>query len=284
MATATQTYDRTAQDLGNILMLEHVNVCVPDQQQAVAFYILGMGFTRDPYISVGLDNIWVNIGRQQIHTPTRPQGQRLRGRIHVAVPSLAGLRQRLETAAPHLKGTEFAWEEADGALEVTCPWGNRFACSEPQPGGAALGISCVELDAPRGSAEGIARFYRQVMRAPASVENGAAVAQVGQGQTLRFTERDETPPYDGHHVAVYVANFSGPHADLERHGAITEESNEHQYRFVNIFDPDSGETLFELEHEVRSATHPMFMRALVNRDAAVTQATYARDGEALRVG
>ena len=115
-------------------------------------------------------------------------------------------------------------------------------------------------------------------------EDGAAVVSVGEGQTLRFTERDNAPPYDGHHIAIYVANFSRPHAALERHGAITEESNEHQYRFVNIFDPASGETLFELEHEVRSATHPMFMRELVNRDAAVTQATYARGGEALRVG
>ncbi len=284
MATETQTFDRTAQDLGNILMLEHVNVCVPDQQQAVAFYIAGMGFTRDPYISVGLDNIWVNIGRQQIHTPTRPHGQRLRGHIHVTVPDLAGLRQRLEAVAPHLAGTEFGWEDADGAVEATCPWGNRFVCREPEAGGAALGISCVELDAPRGSAEGIARFYQQVMYAPASVQDGVAEVQVGQGQTLRFTERDVVPPYDGHHVAIYVANFSRPHATLERHGAITEESNEHQYRFVNIFDPASGETLFELEHEVRSATHPMFMRELVNRDAAVTQATYARGGEALRVG
>ena len=284
MATATKAYDRALQDLGNILMLEHVNVCVPDQQQAVAFYITGMGFTRDPYISVGLDNIWVNIGHQQIHTPTRPQGQRLRGRIHVIVPDLAGLRRRLDAVAPHLAGTEFAREDADGAVEVTCPWGNRFVCAEPDSGGVMLGIPCVELDAPRGSAEGIARFYRQVMHAPADVEDGAAVVKVGQGQTLRFVERDDVPLYDGHHVAIYVANFSGPHADLERRGAIVEESNEHQYRFVNIFDPDSGETLFELEHEVRSATHPMFMRALVNRDAAITQATYARGGEALRVG
>jgi len=41
-------YDRHQQDVGNILMLEHVNVRVPDQRIATAFYVQGLGFTRDP--------------------------------------------------------------------------------------------------------------------------------------------------------------------------------------------------------------------------------------------
>ena len=43
-----QTYDRTTDNVGNILAMEHVNVTVPDQSMALTFYIQGLGFTRDP--------------------------------------------------------------------------------------------------------------------------------------------------------------------------------------------------------------------------------------------
>src|SRR2546425_58848 len=77
-----QTYDRGAQDIGNIVALEHVNVRIPSQQLATAFYVVGLGFTRDPYLMVGLENMWINVGQQQFHLPTadpqvlRPPGPR----------------------------------------------------------------------------------------------------------------------------------------------------------------------------------------------------------------
>ena len=40
-------FDRSAQDVGNIVFLEHVNVRVPDQVIATRFYIAGLGLTRD---------------------------------------------------------------------------------------------------------------------------------------------------------------------------------------------------------------------------------------------
>ena len=52
-----ETYDRAAQDVGNIISLEHVNTRVDDQTRAHLFYVTGMGFTRDPYIDFGLRNI-----------------------------------------------------------------------------------------------------------------------------------------------------------------------------------------------------------------------------------
>jgi hypothetical protein len=95
-----------------------------------------------------------------------------------------------------------------------------------------------------------------------------------------FTETDAPiPEYDGHHVAIYMANFSGPHAFLKEHGLVTEESDRYQYRFQAIIDPDSGETLTELEHEVRSMSHPMFHRPLVNRNPALNFFTYRKGGE-----
>jgi len=81
--------------------------------------------------------------------------------------------------------------------------------------------------------------------------------------------------YDGHHIAVYVTNFSGPHKWLKERGLISEESNPVQYRFKDIVDPETSRVLFTIEHEVRSATHPMYMRPLVNRNPAETNRTYA---------
>ena len=69
-------YDRAAQDVGNLLLLEHFNVLHNDQQKATLFYVVGLGGTRDPYLMVGLTNMWVNFGRTQAHLPS-PQ---LRGR------------------------------------------------------------------------------------------------------------------------------------------------------------------------------------------------------------
>src|SRR3954447_18633018 len=64
-----QTFDRTAEDLGNAIHLEHVNVTIPDQRLATLFYVTGLGLTRDPYLMVSDSNMWVNAGRSQFHLP-----------------------------------------------------------------------------------------------------------------------------------------------------------------------------------------------------------------------
>ena len=63
--------DYAEEDVGNIVSLEHVNLQVPDQAIAILFYVVGLGLTRDPYLNVGLGNMWANIGEQQFHLPTR---------------------------------------------------------------------------------------------------------------------------------------------------------------------------------------------------------------------
>src|SRR4051794_12797279 len=64
--------DRTRDDQSNIVLLEHVNLLIGDQQLATAFYVVGLQLTRDPYLMVGLDNMWINAGRTQMHLPTDP--------------------------------------------------------------------------------------------------------------------------------------------------------------------------------------------------------------------
>jgi hypothetical protein len=135
----------------------------------------------------------------------------------------------------------------------------------------ALGIPYVEFDVPQGSADGIARFYSQIMGAQAAPmedrEGRFACVTAGNGQNLFFRETDRPiPPYDQHHIQIYINDFSGPHKELVAKGLITQESDPHQYRFQDIVDPDSGKVLFTIEHEVRSMKHPLYLRPLVNRN------------------
>ena len=272
-------FDRAEEDFGNVLNMEHINLTVPDQELAALFYVTGLGFTRDPYIDFGTANMWINVGEQQFHLPKR-DAQRFRGHIGVVVPNLADLKRRLDAIDRPMRGTRYTRQERDDHIALTCPWGNDIRAYGPSFG-TSLGIPFAHVDVPKGSAAGIARFYTQVLRAPASVvENGGVRAEVhmGANQRLVFQETDAAiPPYDGHHIAIYIANFSRPHAELSQRGLVTEESDQHQYRFVQIVDPASGETLTEIEHEVRSLKHPMFKRRLVNRNPAQSFMRY-REG------
>jgi hypothetical protein len=160
-------YDRHQQDVGNILMLEHVNVRVPDQRLATAFYIQGLGFTRDPYIMVGVENMWVNMGQTQFHLPTG-EPNLMRGHVEIVVPDLEALTMRLGAVKDLLAGTKFACSMEDKYLAVTTPWGNRLRlhAAGPSFGDWTLGISAVEFPVATGNAAGIARFYEKVMGAP----------------------------------------------------------------------------------------------------------------------
>lgn len=287
----TPVYDRTTEDVGNIVELGHVNTRVPDQRLATLFYVMGLGLTRDPYLTVGVDNMWINVGSCQFHLPTGP-AQVVRGTTGLVLPDLGALRQRLLAVAPRLEGTRFAMRESEDGIEVSCPWGNAFRCHAPDAarfGRVTLGMPYVEVDARPGSAEGIVRFYREVIGAPgqagADARGRFARIPIGLAESLMFRETERPlPEFDGHHVQVALADFSGPHRRLLELGLITEESTQHQYRFEKIVDLDNGAVLSEIEHEVRSMRHPLYARGLVNRDPAATVAGYARGREAFSPG
>jgi hypothetical protein len=60
---------------------------------------------------------------------------------------------------------------------------------------------------------------------------------------------------------------------------LTEESNAYQYRFEHLVDVDSNETLFEIEHDIRSTTHPLYARPLVNCNPTQSQLSYQMGGD-----
>jgi len=276
-----QHYDRAAEDLGNSIHLEHVNVQVPDQRLATLFYVVGLGLTRDPYLMVSDSNMWINVGRSQFHLPSG-EAQVLRGHTGIVLSGRKALLDRLASVAGKLQGTAFSFRENNDYIEATCPWGNRMRCYEPDAarfGRITLGIPYVEFEVPAGTAQRICDFYPQVMGMPAEFSNGdgrLARVKMGKDQYLQFRETDRPQPeYDGHHVQMYITNFSGPYRELSARGLIYSEDNQYQYRFRDIVDLADGKPLFTIEHEVRSATHPMYLRPLVNRNPTQTNQTYA---------
>jgi hypothetical protein len=274
-------------NVGSIVALEHVNVQIPDQQVATLFYVTGLGLTRDPYLMTGLGNMWINVGRNQFHLPTgKPQV--LRGHVGLVMPDLEALLQRLSAVQDRLAGTQFAFREEADHVAVVSPWGNRLRCFAPAPrfGPVRLGIPYVELEVAPGTAVGIARFYREILDAPAEPiadpSGPAARVSVGPDQSLIFRETDSPlPAYDGHHVQVYVAGFAAARERLERLGLVTQVEGQHQYRFTDIVDLDTRRMLFVIEHEVRSLRHPLYARKLVNRNPAQTNMAYVPGADGL---
>jgi hypothetical protein len=281
-----KAYDRKAEDLGNITGLEHVNLQIPGQAQATLFYIQGLGLTRDPYMNTGLANMWVNVGKSQFHLPTGEPWV-LRGAIALVTPDRDALLKRLDSVKKPLAGTKFAVKETNDCVEVTCPWGNIFKMHSPDVerfGAINLGMPYLEFTVPMGTAKGIEKFYKKIFGAKTKLEgNGAgktARINVGYGQDLYFRETaGKLPAYDGHHIQVYVQDFSGGYNQLLKRDLLTEESNAYQYRWEHIVDVDTGEVLFEIEHEIRSMTHPLYMRPLVNRNPMQSQQSYAMGGD-----
>jgi hypothetical protein len=276
-----ERYDRTAQDIGNIVNLGHVNVCIDDQHVATHYYVTGLGLTRDPFLNTGAGNMWINVGMSQFHLP-KGAPEVLRGVIGLVAPDRGALLERLTHVRKALADTKFEFRESNDCVETVCPWGNRIHMHTPDQerfGRIQLGMPYVRFDVRPGTAERIARFYREIMHALAEViKNGAgpeARVQVGEKQCLYFLETDAPErPYDRHHVQIYIADFSGPHRRLLELGLVTAESNEHEYRFKDIIDLDSREVLFTVEHETRSQTNPMYGRPLVNRNPAQTNIDY----------
>ena len=285
-------YDRDAHVVGNIVHLEHFNVVVDDQRLATLFYVTGIGGTRDPYIFTGLENMWVNFGRTQCHLPSRgSKPEVLRGTVGFVVPSLDELEKRFQHAGNEMRRVapqvpnKFSFQRRGAFVEATCPWGNRVRCHAPSPefGPTELGIAYVDFDVPSGTADGICRFYKEVMRAPSKVQGGRATVSVGRNQHLHFTETvAPLPEYDNHHIQVYVADFASPYHWLKERNLITMETDADEWRFQWIVDPRDSRQLFQIEHEVRSMKHRLFNRPLVNRNHALTNVGYLPGHDAFR--
>src|SRR5215471_7428779 len=196
MASPEKRFDRTTADTGNIVNLGHINVNITDQRLGTHYYVSGLGLTRDPFLNTGVRIMWVNVGMSQFHLPTG-EPNILRGATGLVIPDRAALLDRLTEVKKNLEGTKFAFRETNDGVETICPWGNRITVHEPDParfGRVALGMAYIVFDVRPGTAHRIARFYREVVGALATViANGTgrkARVQVGEKQYWYFRETD----------------------------------------------------------------------------------------------
>jgi hypothetical protein len=238
---------------------------------------MGLGLTRDPYLMSGLENMWVNVGRGQFHLPTRNPPQVVRGTTGLVVPDLEALLKRLDYVKSQgfLDGTKFSFKQVGDVVETVCPWGNHLRVHGPDPekfGPLRLGMPYVELDVPAGTKlDKIVQFYTEILGAIAGLasDERGAYAWASCSADCQVIYRESAKKhgeYDGHHIQITLADFSGPHKKLVERGLITEESDQHQYRFVDLVDVDTNKSLFQIEHETRSMRHPMFNRTFINRN------------------
>lgn len=168
--------------------------------------------------------------------------------------------------------------------EETDKWG-FYATKYGRKESECRGIDYVEFDCPPNSAEKIAVFYDSVFDATTTVVDvgdGSKIAIIAFGrideagkadQSLLFKETTSTiPPYDGHHIAFYVGESAADFDVCYRNAelvdlvwvnprfsddadTIDKARKWRQFRIKNIVDMSTGETIMELEHEVRSVEH-----------------------------
>ncbi|KAI3428537.1 hypothetical protein D9Q98_007360 [Chlorella vulgaris] len=247
--------EASAQDVGDVVHLEHVNLEVPDLDLARVFYGEGLGLTPDPD-SLGWQRggpfvTWYNVGRQQFHIckgPTQTTG----GIITLKLPSVARVADQLKRLEPVLQGTAFTFsplQPASGgaggngsSLAVTCPWGQRFMLVDAASGFTwAAGIVQLQLPCFKGTAHSIARFYSETLGAGvaecgSSGGGDAARVVLGPGTSLCFEEDAalgelKTEAVDklwsGWHVAFYISRFSSSFSKVSQLGI---NQLDHPYR------------------------------------------------------
>ena len=129
-------------------------------------------------------------------------------------------------------------------------------------------MAYVLFDVPVGTSEGIARFYHEILETGATVKRlegaPAAHVSVGQHQQLIFREcKGRLPKYDGHHVQLYVNNFSGPHAKLRERGGSPPDASE-PTRVITVRLPKSlHESLRTEAHEKRTSMNKLCISKLL---------------------
>ena len=268
-------FGATNPEIGGIVHLDHVNFETPDHEMATIFYINGMGLTRDPYRRADEQNMGINVGLQQFHLPRR--GERtppFHGVIGLVVPDMAGIRKRLDLLEElgKFKGTPYQWEEQDNSVLLTSPFGVRFRLHPAGtiPSLRPLGIAYVDVSVPPDTADGIAKFYSRIARAPGEVLNAeegkTAVISAGPFQQIRFVER-ELADYETHsmHISYHATNYNEIRETVAAHGSLMGSGQGEVFFFDKLFDPDTGDEIFAINNEVRSIYHPDFMRPLINR-------------------
>ncbi|GIL72263.1 hypothetical protein Vretimale_419 [Volvox reticuliferus] len=180
--------EERCQDVGNIVLMEHINLEVPDLEVARLFYGEGLGLTADPGTTAaqrgGYHVMWYNIGKQQFHIARGPTAQVLPpgSVVGMVMPNVAAMAERLEGVRRLLGDVSLTYARGD-TLEVVDPYGNTFVVHASLPHfPGRQGIAYVQLPCFRGTAHRIAAFYAARMGARCRVSTpGLTSSPAGAG-------------------------------------------------------------------------------------------------------
>lgn len=192
-------------------------------------------------------------------------------------------------------GVQLRFHEGSGRLLP--PGGAEAGVALPGGPSWGLGMAYVEFLCKPGTAAGIGRFYRQTLGVLVEDLQGACRVLTQTGQFLLFCETDSAvPAYDNHHIAIYVGyietrdiddTFASMYSRCREAGlvwnnprfpALTYDSLEAslghgEFRILDIVDPQTGLTVYRLEHEIRSLRHPGFSCKSMISDTALGDCT-----------
>jgi len=173
-------------------------------------------------------------------------------------------------------------------IQITGPWGNHFELFEAH-NLTMVGIVFVQFDVSNEVLPFMEEIYTKHFQTHVVQSEEGLEITVGGRQRLIFSP----PKYHGYnraihcsiplhveeygyHVAIYIGDFSGTFTRMEQDNLIyvsdrfrdkadtIEKAKQHrQFRFKDF--RNENQTLFELEHEIRSVVHSNFMRPLINR-------------------
>lgn len=231
----------------HLTLLEHINLNVPCEATARAFYVDGLGGVVNPRSS-NSRQLHINVGASQFHLPHRLS---VRGMEPVEAAQVWAGHTELWTVEDlgelhsRLPGAELVGAGDALHIRCQCPWGNRLEVRRAPEGFAPVGAHAggwekivampriVHLVRP-GMAPCIAAFWVQIIGCDAATAPGrcsvafASVesvesAESGAGQQLVFEESAAAPPRDAYdvlerhayHLAFYLPTAAAFRAAFE---------------------------------------------------------------------
>ncbi|GLC38576.1 hypothetical protein PLESTM_000749300 [Pleodorina starrii] len=176
----TEQLDEQCQDVGNVVLLEHINLEVPDVEVARLFFGEGLGLSADPSTTAaqrgGLHVMWYNCGKQQFHIARGPGAQRLPpgSVVGLVMRDVGAVAERMEGVRQMLGDVALTYARSD-TLEVVDPYGNTYAVHASLPYfPGRQGIAYLQLPCFPGTAAAIAQFYASRMGARCRVSSGSS--------------------------------------------------------------------------------------------------------------
>ncbi|GMH56020.1 hypothetical protein TL16_g02041 [Triparma laevis f. inornata] len=146
--------------------------------------------------------------------------------------------------------------------------------------GGIIGLDYVQSSVPPSTLPKILKFYENIFGSTTfQTEDNKGIVAIGgvteNGECIQnivFEENEKVEEYDGHHLAIYVASGVSGFTEVfnrakdlgvvwvnprfsDKADTLEKALECMQFRFKDIKDVDTGEVLYELEHEVRCSEH-----------------------------